>query len=160
MNSTAEGRNMEYTKSPLELLDELDAFRRGHQDERLVYALHGSHRCQGLRLWQPRRLDRGAVCGPFHQIPPGSAERCGKQPILNGNQGGTYLRRVKKHCNNCRHSYWQKDRHGVSPKTGRVQLCRHPVYRSPAYTEEMMLADRALDHCRFWAPRPGKGSKT
>lgn len=27
MNSTAEGRNMEYTKSPLELLDELDAFR-------------------------------------------------------------------------------------------------------------------------------------
>lgn len=35
MNSTAEGRNMEYTKSPLELLDELDAFRRGHQNERL-----------------------------------------------------------------------------------------------------------------------------
>lgn len=70
------------------------------------------------------------------------------------------MRRVKKHCNNCRHSYWQKDRHGVSPKTGRVQLCRHPVYRSPAYTKEMMLADRALDHCRFWAPRPGKGSKT
>ena len=26
---------MEYEKSPLELLDELDAFRRGHQDERL-----------------------------------------------------------------------------------------------------------------------------
>ena len=35
MNSSAAGRNMEYTKSPLELLDELDAFRRGHQDERL-----------------------------------------------------------------------------------------------------------------------------
>lgn len=34
MSSTVEGPKMEYTKSPLELLDELDEFRRGHQDER------------------------------------------------------------------------------------------------------------------------------
>lgn len=35
MTRTAEGVNREHMASPLELLDELDAFRRGHQDERL-----------------------------------------------------------------------------------------------------------------------------
>ena len=148
MNSTAEGRNMEYTKSPLELLDELDAFRRGHQDERL----HPSDWCMRcMEAIVARACGFGSRADWTGALSAAPSTR---------NQGGTYLRRVKKHCNNCRHSYWQKDRHGVSPKTGRVQLCRHPVYRSPAYTEEMMLADRALDHCRFWAPRPGKGSKT
>lgn len=35
MMRTVEGRNVEYMVSPLEVLDKLDEFRRGHQNERL-----------------------------------------------------------------------------------------------------------------------------
>lgn len=67
---------------------------------------------------------------------------------------------VKKHCNNCHHSYWQNDQHGVSLKTGQVQLCGNPACHSPAYTESMMLADSVQGYCRFWTPRLGKGFRT
>lgn len=156
MNSTVEGRNMEHTKSPLELLDELDEFRRGHQNG-LLHPSDWCMRCMEAIVASACGFESRRDWNEALSADPSTRSRV-KNPILKENQGGNYLRRVKKRCNNCRHSYWQKDFHGVSPKTGLVQLCRNPAYRSPTYTEAMMLADSARNYCRFWAPKPGKGT--
>lgn len=77
MNSTAEGRNMEYTKSPLELLDELDAFRRGHQDERL-HPSDWCMRCMEAIVARPAAL-AAAPTGPgrcLRPLPPDTTGIC------------------------------------------------------------------------------------
>ena len=58
---------------------------------------------------------------------------------------------MKKSCDTCRYSYYEKDtsRH---PTIGILrQHCSSEEYNSPSYTEEMLIEDMKNGCCRFWA---------
>lgn len=69
------------------------------------------------------------------------------------------MKEIVKHCDTCFHACYEseKDLNG-GDKLTRLQHCGHPVYRSPAYTNKMLLEDWGKGHCRFWTPIPEKGT--
>lgn len=58
----------------------------------------------------------------------------------------------KKHCSNCRFSYFRQEEKSILHPGGvRRQHCGNTKYL--AATHEMLMEDRNGDHCRFWAPK-------
>ena len=58
----------------------------------------------------------------------------------------------KKHCNNCKFSYYKREEKSLLHPGGvKRQHCSNAKYLSA--THEMLMEDRSGDHCRFWAPQ-------
>lgn len=58
-----------------------------------------------------------------------------------------------KTCDNCNHSYLERDELHLIPGRKFLQHCDSKKYNAPSYTHEMIMEDRSGGHCRFWAPQ-------
>lgn len=67
---------------------------------------------------------------------------------------------IEKHCNTCAFSFYETNKSAYIPSGVKMQHCSNPVYNSPEYTQEMLLEDWGLGHCRLWTPQTEKGQLT
>lgn len=59
----------------------------------------------------------------------------------------------EKTCDNCNHSYLERDELHLIPGREFLQHCASKEYNAPGYTHETIMEDRSGGHCRFWAPK-------
>ncbi len=59
----------------------------------------------------------------------------------------------EKTCDNCNHSYLERDELHLIPGREFLQHCDSKDYNAATYTHEMIMEDRSGGYCRFWAPK-------